>query len=478
MAEIYFQGRTKEKRDTDANFTSSNIVLLDGEVVIVDMPDGEVRRKIGDGVTPYGQLPFDDEVVREKIDGLAEKIGDLDQLDTTAKADLVAAINEVAASSGGGFEDLGVVGYKNNLPDIPIAIRSGAYKFKTSEPSPYSTYGTVFSSQSGNVLYDVMIFKNGIYARKSMDLMDAEWIKIATSEDITDVAGDLDDLATNEKTNLVGAINELADFDEFTLLENNYNIFTTSKRNVFVIANSNTPEGNVCEINGTDSQVITVYNSSWKGSTKDVVVVNILGGGEVTIAIGESHTFLYSSGYLQDLGMVAAQSIDYGNDNNFTRMSKPAKRYFVQVPETDADTTTIQISNLDLTRDKKYYIHACVCSDVTNTIRLEAFDGMMSVWGYVTTDGVMTDVFGAGNFGSFSTAYNDIVLFITGVLEPDYMMDYVKCELDITYGDLSLNEIHHRKISTLMQSPTFVKLTLSDERFYFLEKSFIEITTV
>ena len=102
MAEIYFQGRTKEKRDTDANFTSSNIVLLDGEVVIVDMPDGEVRRKIGDGVTPYGQLPFDDEVVREKIDGLAEKIGDLDQLDTTAKADLVAAINEI--KSGGGIK--------------------------------------------------------------------------------------------------------------------------------------------------------------------------------------------------------------------------------------------------------------------------------------------------------------------------------------------------------------------------------------
>ena len=122
----------------------------------------------------------------------------------------------------------------------------------------------------------------------------------------------------------MGAINELADFDEFTLLENNYNTFTTSKRNVFVIANSNTPEGNVCEINGIDSQVITVYNSSWKGSTKDVVVVNVL-EGEVTIAVGESHTFQCANAYLRELETLAAKSIDYGNDNNFTRMEQAGK---------------------------------------------------------------------------------------------------------------------------------------------------------
>ena len=49
--------------------------------------------------------------------------------------------------------------------------------------------------------------------------------------------GDLDDLATNEKTNLVGAINELADYDEYTVTETVYN-FTTSKRNVMLRANN------------------------------------------------------------------------------------------------------------------------------------------------------------------------------------------------------------------------------------------------
>ena len=58
-----YNARIKMKRDTSANWTSKNPVLLDGEVIIVDTADGSVRKKIGDGIKQYSQLPFDDEAI-------------------------------------------------------------------------------------------------------------------------------------------------------------------------------------------------------------------------------------------------------------------------------------------------------------------------------------------------------------------------------------------------------------------------------
>lgn len=65
MAE--FNTRIKLKRDTSANWTAQNPVLLNGEVIIVDTADGGVRKKIGDGVKTYTQLPFDDEDIYNTI---------------------------------------------------------------------------------------------------------------------------------------------------------------------------------------------------------------------------------------------------------------------------------------------------------------------------------------------------------------------------------------------------------------------------
>lgn len=62
-----FLGRIKHKKDTSANWTSKNPVLLDGELIMVTTDSGETRFKIGDGVKTYTQLPFQDEVVRNSI---------------------------------------------------------------------------------------------------------------------------------------------------------------------------------------------------------------------------------------------------------------------------------------------------------------------------------------------------------------------------------------------------------------------------
>lgn len=69
MANKTFNTRIKNKRDTSANWTSKDPVLLNGELIIIDTASGETRFKIGDGVKKYSQLPFQDEILRNsKVD--------------------------------------------------------------------------------------------------------------------------------------------------------------------------------------------------------------------------------------------------------------------------------------------------------------------------------------------------------------------------------------------------------------------------
>ena len=67
MAQKIINARAKNKRDTSSNWTANDPVLLDGEIIIVDTADGEVREKIGDGIKTYTQLPFTDEKLRNLL---------------------------------------------------------------------------------------------------------------------------------------------------------------------------------------------------------------------------------------------------------------------------------------------------------------------------------------------------------------------------------------------------------------------------
>lgn len=64
MANKIFNTRIKNKRDTEANWTSKNPVLLNGEIIVVDTASGETRFKVGDGAKKYSQLPFQDAATR------------------------------------------------------------------------------------------------------------------------------------------------------------------------------------------------------------------------------------------------------------------------------------------------------------------------------------------------------------------------------------------------------------------------------
>lgn len=64
--------RISHKRDTETNWNTNNPVLLNGELVLVDTTDGELRVKVGDGTKAYKNLPFIDQELRSlmaDIDG-------------------------------------------------------------------------------------------------------------------------------------------------------------------------------------------------------------------------------------------------------------------------------------------------------------------------------------------------------------------------------------------------------------------------
>lgn len=70
------KARTLQKRDTSANWTKANPIILNGEIIIVETESGEIRKKIGDGIKTYTELPFDDEVVKNLINDNKQKIAE------------------------------------------------------------------------------------------------------------------------------------------------------------------------------------------------------------------------------------------------------------------------------------------------------------------------------------------------------------------------------------------------------------------
>ena len=88
------------KRDTSANWTNHNPVLLNGELILVDTAEGQLRVKIGDGIKTYTQLPFMDEALRAlitEVDNNNSKVVLKDLINKNAAAQKTA--NEKNASA-------------------------------------------------------------------------------------------------------------------------------------------------------------------------------------------------------------------------------------------------------------------------------------------------------------------------------------------------------------------------------------------
>ena len=94
MSNKVINARVKQKRDTDSNWQSKNPVLLNGEIILVDMSDGELRAKIGDGTSAYNLLSFTDEPLRNLIGTIDSKVNTIQNLvgDTSVSEQISTAV--------------------------------------------------------------------------------------------------------------------------------------------------------------------------------------------------------------------------------------------------------------------------------------------------------------------------------------------------------------------------------------------------
>lgn len=102
--------RSQLRRDTAANWEAQNPVLLAGEEILVYTNAGETRRKIGDGVKSYTQLPFDDERIynalndkQVKVTGTASQIAGFNASGALEARNLPTAAELGAEPSGSAY---------------------------------------------------------------------------------------------------------------------------------------------------------------------------------------------------------------------------------------------------------------------------------------------------------------------------------------------------------------------------------------
>ena len=48
----------QHRKDTTANWAAANPILLDGEIAFEVQKSGEIRVKVGDGLTAWNKLPY------------------------------------------------------------------------------------------------------------------------------------------------------------------------------------------------------------------------------------------------------------------------------------------------------------------------------------------------------------------------------------------------------------------------------------
>lgn len=118
-----YKTRIKQKRDTSANWTANDPVLLDGEIIIVDTASGSVRKKVGDGTKKYSQLPFDDE---EMLAALANKCDASNAVTATLTANGWSNGQQTLTITELGATQNGVIGLAQNISDEQLSAASEA----------------------------------------------------------------------------------------------------------------------------------------------------------------------------------------------------------------------------------------------------------------------------------------------------------------------------------------------------------------
>lgn len=173
MGDKIYNTRIKHKRDTSANWTSSDPVLLDGEIIIVDTDNG-VRTKTGDGKKKYTQLPFDDELINSKIDQKLDKSGGTMTGDIDMNAHKISGINIPTEDSDAAnklYADTRVI-----LDTYTVTLSSSNW---AGSAAPYSQTITVNGVLATDTPYIAPVFSS---ANSTAALQQQAWNMVSKAE--------------------------------------------------------------------------------------------------------------------------------------------------------------------------------------------------------------------------------------------------------------------------------------------------------
>lgn len=113
--------RMKQRRGTADEWAAANPILAEGEIGVIEIPEGTDRIKIGDGVTAWGELP----IFRVDVADRADRATDADSADNAKKLDDFDSSVEAAASTVVVRDEEGRI--KTALPVDPDDAVSKAY---------------------------------------------------------------------------------------------------------------------------------------------------------------------------------------------------------------------------------------------------------------------------------------------------------------------------------------------------------------
>ncbi len=147
MAKKEIKGRIQHKRDTDANWKLKNAVLLNGEIIIVEMDDGSIRQKIGDGVKTYTQLPFYDEPLYKAVAEIKQNLGFISAVDFTLPASGWISGQQTISIAEVKTDQHGVVGLSQTITDAQYKATVAAAMYVSAQGN-----GTITVSCKGDVL--------------------------------------------------------------------------------------------------------------------------------------------------------------------------------------------------------------------------------------------------------------------------------------------------------------------------------------
>lgn len=274
MATKQFNSRIKWKKDTSANWTANNPVLLDGEVIVVDTNSGDVRFKVGNGTSTYTQLPFQDEYVLNQIPNVSNFV--------TAE-DPESIVETVPPTFDG-----------HTINDFVL---------QTQVVNSLSSASTTLplSANQGNILNQNITSLNQDISNLSSNISNTS----SQINTLSSQTGNLSNLQTSNKENLVAAINET-----FTSASNGKKIIATAITGMGVATSASdtyqTMANNIQSIEtgvkrmvANDTSIVPTgtYATSTYYNTSFGVLISYAPNGDVVLTMKGGTTTTYENLY-------------------------------------------------------------------------------------------------------------------------------------------------------------------------------------